>query len=249
MNMPRKALGREKAYALLLDDIMFGDLPPGGPIEEKGLAKRYGLGVASVRDALARLAIEGLIERVARRGTRVAPLDLSGLYSVFEARVMVESRCAALAAERATASDLREMKEALAGYEAVIKARDFRQLVHMDRRFHRALAAASKNRSLAKVHDWLHNDAMRFWYLGLQHLDPMDVRADIALHLTVIVAIERRDPAAAAAATRNVLGHFPDTVRTFMSGAISSQQEGRTNERGKAAWRHRKRPEKAAATA
>ena len=55
--------------------------------------------------------------------------------------------------------------------------------------------------------------------------------------------------APAADAMRKVLGHFPDMVRTFMSGAMLDQQERPANERGKTAWRLRKRSEKAPATA
>jgi DNA-binding GntR family transcriptional regulator len=244
-----KELGRDKAYERILADIMFGELPPGGSIDEKGMAARYGIGLASVREALHRLSLEGLIERISRKGTRIAALDLSGLHAVFEARVMLEERCAALAAERATATDIRAMKDAFTGYEAVIRAREFRTLVQMDRRFHHALAASSKNPSLVKMHRWLHDDAMRFWYFGLLRLNPAEIKADIASHLTIVAAVERRDPVAAAAAMREVLGHFPDMVRIFMSGAMLNQQEGTTRERGKDHWRLRKRPEKARPTA
>src|SRR5581483_6225816 len=205
-----------------------------------------------------------MIERIARRGTRVAALDLSGLHAVFEARVLLEERCAALAAERADAADIRAMRDAFAGYETMIRNREFRTLVAMDRQFHRALAAATKNPSLMKMQAWLHKDAMRFWYFGLSRLDPNEVRADIASHLAIVAAIERRNSAAAAKAMREVLGHFPDMVRAFMSGAMHHQREGGKNERsgiernkidrskserGKTHWRLRKRPEKAPAIA
>lgn len=264
MNRPRKELGRDRAYECMLADIMFGELPPGSSVDEKSLAQRYGIGLASVREALYRLALEGLIERISRRGTRIAALELSGLHAVFEARVILEERCAALAAERADLSDIRALKDAFAGYEAVIRNRDFRTLVAMDRRFHGALAAACKNPSMVKMLAWLHKDAMRYWYFGLPRLDPNAIRADIASHLSIVTAIERRNPSAASAAMREVLGHFPDMVRTFMSGAMLNSWEGSKHERGKlernkiergktergkAHWRLRKRPEKAPAIA
>lgn len=254
MSKRRKELGRDRAYERILAGIIFGELPAGGSVDEKGLALRYGIGLASVREALSRLSLEGLIERISRRGTRIAALDLSGLHAVFEARVVIEERCAAMAAERADAADVRAMKDAFAGYEAVIRSRDFRTLVRMDIAFHHALAAASKNPPLGKMLICLHKDAMRFWYFGLLRLPAGEVRADIASHLAIVAAIERRDPAAAAAAMREVLGHFPDMVRSFMSGVMLNQRERPANERGKTergktAWRLRKRSEKAAATA
>ena len=249
-----KELGRDKAYEQILADIIFGGLPAGASVDEKSLALRYGIGLASVREALQRLSLEGLIERISRRGTRIAALELGRLHAVFEARVIVEERCAALAAERAGPADIRAMKEAFAGYETVIRNREFRTLVLMDRKFHTALGTASKNPPLAKMQELLHKDAMRFWYFGLLRLDPAEIRADIASHLAIVAAVERRDPSAAAAAMREVLGHFPDMVRTFMSGAMLYQHERpaderHKNERRKAAWRLRKRPEKAPAPA
>ena len=97
MNRQPKELGRDKAYECMLADIMFGELPPGGSVDEKSLALRYGIGLASVREALYRLSLEGMIERISRRGTRIAALELAGLHAVFEARVILEERCAALA--------------------------------------------------------------------------------------------------------------------------------------------------------
>ena len=254
MSKRRKELGRDRAYERILAGIIFGELPAGGSVDEKGLALRYGIGLASVREALARLSLEGLIERISRRGTRIAALDPPGCTPCSRRAVVIEERCAAMAAERADAADIRAMKDAFAGYEAVIRSRDFRTLVRMDIAFHHALAAASKNPPLGKMLICLHKDAMRFWYFGLLRLPAGEVRADIASHLAIVAAIERRDPAAAAAAMREVLGHFPDMVRSFMSGVMLNQQERPANERGKTergktAWRLRKRSEKAAATA
>ena len=58
------------------------------------LARRYGGGLAGIREALARLALEGLVVRRARVGTSVAPLDLAGAREAFEARCLIEVHCA-----------------------------------------------------------------------------------------------------------------------------------------------------------
>ena len=71
-------------------------MAPGEQLDEAALAKRYGGGLAGIREALARLALEGLVVRRARVGTSVAPLDLMGAREAFEARRLIEVHCAGL---------------------------------------------------------------------------------------------------------------------------------------------------------
>jgi DNA-binding GntR family transcriptional regulator len=208
---------RNTAYDRMLDAIIFGELQPGSSVDEKFLAEHFELGVAAVRDALLRLSLEGIVERQPRIGTRITDLGLREMQDVFEARVLIEGGCASLAAERATPENITAMRAALDGFEAVIEQRDFRTLVHMDQHFHRALAAATQNRQIEQKVVQLHDAACRFWYFGLHRMEPRTVLADIAAHLDVVAAIERRDAAAAATAMRAVLGHFPETVRNFFS--------------------------------
>jgi DNA-binding GntR family transcriptional regulator len=230
----------ESAYELLLSAIIFGDLPPGSAVDEKGIAARFGLGLAGVRDALHRLSLEGLVERQPRIGTRIPDLGLREMQDVFEARIVIEGHCAALAAERATAAELTVLAGAFAKYVEVIRARDFRRLVHMDQVFHRTMAAACRNKLIEKQVVTLHNNASRFWYFGLPRLDPAVLRADIDTHLKVVDAMRRRDPAAAQAAMRAVLGNFPDNVRGFLIGPILLTEE-RTDVRGQTVGWKRKR--------
>src|SRR5439155_1943548 len=86
---------KARVYERILLDIILGELPPGGRLDEQDLARRYGAGLAGVRDALGRLALEGLVARRARAGTSVAPLDLLEVRQAVEARRLIEPHCAA----------------------------------------------------------------------------------------------------------------------------------------------------------
>ena len=72
------------------------------------------LGRTPVREALQRLAYEGLVELRPRRGASVAGLSILDLQQIFELRRLVEGHAAALAAERAGEPDLAAMRAALA---------------------------------------------------------------------------------------------------------------------------------------
>ena len=79
---------KSRLYQRLLVDIIIGTLAPGEQLDENALAKRYGGGLAGIREALARLALEGLVVRRARVGTSVAPLDLMGAGSLWARRLI-----------------------------------------------------------------------------------------------------------------------------------------------------------------
>ncbi len=207
---------REGSYDAILAAIIFGDLEPGSAVDEKTLSRDMNLGLASVRDALQRLALEGLVERHARIGTRVPDLTLRDVQNVFEARVILEGSCARLAAERGTAQDVAAMRDALKDVKKIIAARDFRLLVARDLRFHDALAAATGNQMLESQSRHLLNIGARFWYFALPRMDGDALQADMAAHVAVIDAIEAHDASRAEKAMRDVLGRFPDAMRLFL---------------------------------
>jgi DNA-binding GntR family transcriptional regulator len=244
MKRPATANKRDTAYESVLSAIIFGDLPPGTTIDERRISERFGHGLAAVRDALSRLAQEGLIERSPRVGTTVAGLSIQDMQNVFEARETLEGRCGALAAVRANADDIAALKATFIGYEQVIQRRDFRTLVAMDRAFHRAVALATYNDQLIQIVTRLHKNASRFWYFGLTKLDSATVLADIRSHLDVVAAIERRDAPSAERAMQTVLGHFPNSVMTFFSVAAPLRQEKRADERNRMVWRNGRRTQK-----
>ena len=85
------SLLKAQLYNRILVDIIIGVLGPGEHLDENVLARRYNGGLAGVRDALARLALEGLVVRKARVGTTVALLDPVEARDAFEARRAVEA--------------------------------------------------------------------------------------------------------------------------------------------------------------
>jgi GntR family transcriptional regulator, rspAB operon transcriptional repressor len=208
---------RGDAYDRLVSAIIFSDVEPGSVVDEKTLARELGLGLGPVRDALQRLSLEGMVERHPRIGTRIPDLTVRDLQDVFEARVMVEGQSAAIAAQRASASDIAEMRGALANVFEVVAQRDYRSLLRQDRRFHGALAAATGNRMLERLSRQLLNISSRFWFSGLPRMELDALQADMKAHLAVIDAVERRDVVGAENAMRKVLGRFPGAMSLFFT--------------------------------
>jgi DNA-binding GntR family transcriptional regulator len=137
-----------------------------------------------------------LVVRRPRVGTVVAPLDLREIENAFQVRHMLEARTAALAAEKASEVDLVAITSAFDGAEAAIAAGDVRAMLVMDRNFHKAVAAATQNPTLARFVVSLQNVATRFWIWAMERQSPDD-----------------RDAAAAEAAAAHLVGDPPSAYR------------------------------------
>ena len=216
-------LQKAKVYEQILLDVILGELAPGSRLDEQALAMRYDAGLAGVRDALGRLALEGLVVRKPRAGTTVAPLDLLDVRQDFEARRLIEPHCAALAAQNATAADIAALRRAFDGCEAAARDGDSRALILMDQKFHAALAFATHNLTLAKIVIPLQHKAARIWAYSMADDTPDERLAEVERHKQIGECVARGDAEAARAAMLDVLGAFlhsrvvagrPDDVRS-----------------------------------
>jgi DNA-binding GntR family transcriptional regulator len=219
-------LQKAKTYEQLLLDIILGLLPPGGLIDERKLAARYGVGLAGVRDALGRLALEGLVVRRPRVGTMVAALDLREIEQAFEVRHLLEARSAGLAARNARDADVAAIVTAFDGAEEAIAAGDSRAMLAMDRAFHRAVAYATQNPTLARYLVSLQNIATRFWIYAMEKQNPEEQLVDVQLHRAVAAAIAARDGEAAEAAMGRIVGEPPSAYPPARRPVVSVKPTG-----------------------
>ncbi|WP_184719078.1 GntR family transcriptional regulator [Caulobacter sp.] len=207
-------LQKARLYEAILQDILLGDLAPMQVLEERALAVRYAGGVAGVRDALGRLAIEGLVVRRPRVGTVVAPLDLAEIEHAFQVRRMLEAKAVGLAARNRREDDLPGILGAFDGAEDAIAAGDFRAMLAMDLAFHRAVAFAGQNSTLARFVVSLQNTATRFWVWQMEQQTPEAQLVDVGLHRRMADAIAARDVVRAEALCEQLIGLPPGAWRS-----------------------------------
>jgi DNA-binding GntR family transcriptional regulator len=209
---------KSRLYQRILVDIIIGALAPGEQLDENALARRYGGGLAGIREALARLALEGLVVRRARVGTSVAPLDLVGAREAFEARCLVEVHCAGLAAQNASDEEIVAVRATLDNGEEAVRANDQAALAAMDEAFHVAVAAGSHNRTLAKMVVTLHHQTARYWLYAMRGPSTDDGMAALNEHRALASAIASRDVEHARAEMLKVLGDFPAEMKRTLEG-------------------------------
>src|SRR5690606_10251453 len=96
----------EQAYATLRERVITGELSPGVEVSEPELAEQLLMSKTPVREALARLCVEGLMEAFPRRGYRVTPVTLKDMNDLFAVRGVLEGTAAAFAAQNLSEEEL-----------------------------------------------------------------------------------------------------------------------------------------------
>src|SRR2546426_10841865 len=95
----------DRAYAALRDRLISLAVPPGAPIDEDTLTRELGVGRTPVREAIRRLALEGLVVVSPRRGTFAAAINITSLTDLTDVRTVLEAHAAERAARLADEDD------------------------------------------------------------------------------------------------------------------------------------------------
>jgi DNA-binding GntR family transcriptional regulator len=155
----------DRLYTHLKQDVTTCVLVPGAPISEGELCRRYRASRTPVREACRRLEREGLITIVPFRGYFIAPLTLVEYQNLHEVQLIIEPSAAALAAQRASPSQLKVI-EVAGKYEYRVGQRNS-YYTFLQRNFdlHVGIAEASQNQHLVEVTTAIQTRLMRYFYL------------------------------------------------------------------------------------
>jgi DNA-binding GntR family transcriptional regulator len=180
----------ELAYDELRARIVDGRLGPGARVGQAELADALGISRGSVREALRRLAGDGLVVFEVNRGFFVADVGLERVLERLEARLLIEPGVARLAAERRGEPDLDALRRWVV---AERNARTAAAAHDASRGFHAALAAATRNEALVRIFDslWIADVGRRL--LASRRAQPEWQDADVAEHEGLLEAVEAGD--------------------------------------------------------
>lgn len=184
-----------RAYRALEKMIVTLELPPAAVITEKVLVDALELGRTPVREAIQRLAWEGLIEVRPRAGLAIAPLRAQDWVLVVEARRGVEAVLARAAARHASPADRLKLEDAARAMHGAVISTDVLAFLETDKKVDEIIGAASENVFAARVAAPLQTHSRRFWYR--YHSDSGLARS-AGHHVALIRAILDRDEIRAA---------------------------------------------------
>ena len=213
MNQPRLS---DHAYAGIVEIIKAGNLEVGARLpSEARLAERFGVSRAIVREALVRLASDGITE--ARRGAgsfvksrpsdRLAAFmpmtELPATLGSYEVRFVLEAEAARLAATRRTSVEMAHVEE---GLEMLRSALLSNAPAHVeDRELHRRIAAATGNPAFLIAFDALWSDVEKIMRAGVdisRSRSPDVIATMLREHEVIVAAIRAQDAEGAALAMR-----------------------------------------------
>jgi DNA-binding GntR family transcriptional regulator len=179
------------AYRRIRDLVLSGELAPGARLGQIELAERFGISRTPVREALRRLAGEGLVDPLSNRGFRVADFGLEGVLRRLEVRALLEPGIARLAAERRGRGDIERMEASIAREE---RARSGVEAHDASRDFHVALARATGNEELVRVLEslWLVEVGRRL--LSQRYAVSNWQAEDVAEHREILAAVAEGRP-------------------------------------------------------
>src|SRR5580693_8783766 len=136
---------RDQAYEVIKNRIITCQFQPGECINEASVSALLGFGRTPVHQAIDRLMLEEMVDVIPRKGVIVKPVILPDVVQMIEVRLVNETQCARLAAERAEDGHIAEMSAVLAKAARAIDEQNVHKLMTLDREFHLLLARASKN--------------------------------------------------------------------------------------------------------
>ena len=224
----------QRAYHALRDRLRAGSLPPGTRLVNRTLAAELGFSFTPVREAISRLASEGLVEHIPGAGAFVRRLDRQDLAQLYDLRATLEPYAAAEAARHVSAVELEELKAVCAecgtlaaqlreGQRSGPSSAQRQAWLRVEERFHELLIAAARN-------PWLEKIAVELRLISLVFSSQIAVgqlvTAEVAErtwreHSRLLELLETRDAAAAhdwmklhiQQGRRHVLARFTDGRR------------------------------------
>ena len=201
----------DQAYRELEEEIATLRIPPGTVVSEALLSERFGVGRTPIREALQRLAREGLVVIMPRRGVVVSEIDVPAQLRLLEVRRELERLLVRGAVRRASKPQRKRFQEIASAMDQAARRADDLAFLRLDREFNLLLLDAAGNEFGAATLGLLHGLSRRFWYA--YYKQAADLPRTALLHATVARSIGGEDEQRAAAALDALIDYLQEFTR------------------------------------
>ncbi len=202
--------------------IVAGELPLGSKLSEQRLADMLGISRSPVRDALAVLQIEGLVNVSPKRGSFVFTPDMRDVDELCEHRAVLESAAIRMGIERNFDTLIENLEDACATMERALEKSDTKGYSAADDQFHTAILDACQNRSIIKAYSYTISPAKALRTHLFMILNENTDRS-MGQHISILQACRCKDADLAAQHLSEHIGHLATAFRL-----------GQSNQRGTA---------------
>ena len=179
----------ERVYKSLKKSMLNGDLKPGQKLSQDWLAKQMKVSRMPIREAIERLKMEGLVESIPYKESRVVKFSHKDIEEMYSVRAILEAYSARLATSKIKEEDLKVLKMISKEMQEVLDKKKYKQLPILNKKFHLTIYNRSGNRRLHKtIKDlWEGFPKDIFWNF------PERAKNSIIEHEKIIRAIDSRD--------------------------------------------------------
>lgn len=198
----REALtSADRAYVELVRAIATCELPPGAAFNERDQAAALGMSRTPLRQALHRLALEGLVQTIPQRGVVVSLLDPKVIVDNTVVREVLEVEILRRVIDGGAPVDFAGLEALLSRMEDALGIGDSVGFLKADEEFHSAMAAAGDNQPALEAiqRSWIHVNRVRY----LHHQDARGHAAALREHRAMVSGLRRGDVKRTEAAVRS----------------------------------------------
>ena len=205
----------EQAYREIEERIVTLQLKPGEFLSEYALSESLRIGRTPIREALQRLAHEGLVTILPRKGILVSETDPRKQLLVLEVRRELERLLCRAGAQRATEEERQRFRTLADGMRRAGKTNDDIQFMRLDRELNVLISEAAHNAFASRAMQLLHGHSRRFWYLHYKQAADLPLCAK--LHADQARAIADGDVQKATQASDRLI----DYTETFTRATVA----------------------------
>ncbi len=204
----------ERIYASLHQDIITGRLPGGAQLIESTLASKMKASRTPVREALLRLASEGLVHHIPRAGYIVEDLSNEDIQDLFAIRQEIEDIVVRRASEKILPGELELLKANLDQTDEILRSGSTGRMIHLDTEFHHILYRATRSKTLFQITQGLSDRTLKF-RLACIHFPEVARRAREG-HMRIYQALSTGRPEAAERVMRTHLEETREDIINSM---------------------------------
>jgi len=205
----------ERAYRALEEQIVTLRLKPSQVLSEQMLSATFNIGRTPIREALQRLAREGLVSILPRKGILVSDINPRNQLLVLEVRRELERLLSRAGAERASKEQREQLQDIAQGMDRASKANDDIAFMRLDRELNRLIIEAAHNDYAARSMKLLQGLSRRFWYM--HYREAADLPLCARLHANQARAIAQGNGDAAARASDKLMDYVENFTRRTVS--------------------------------
>jgi len=182
----------QKVYRILKARIIKGDLKPGEKLLENKIAEQLGVSRTPVREALQKIAAEGLVKMEPNLGMIVIEFSLEDLQEVLQVRRALEGLATSVAAKKISKEEITKLEEIIEKMSICISKNDVVAYSELNGKLHNLILNICGNKRLTEICNHLNSSDHRFRIRSLRS-NPERLKYSLKEHREIVEALKRKD--------------------------------------------------------